>query len=179
MELINYAIESNKNPHGHGPNPCLSMTCGANKRGALRSWYGSERWSTCLCKPRSELRCAECDWHGVITRGLTMTNWQWSMDLAFLEYYLPKKVHHTWQLDRTSTTGGKCSFTSPKCTYFWVTFWGAWVQGSTLAFKTRCSAPLHRYSSACGRCFVCFGVGPCTLTGSKTKHTQHLPQADE
>ena len=38
---------------------------------------------------------------------------------------------------------------------------------------------VHRYSSACGRCFVCFGLGPCTLTGSKTKHTQHLPQADE
>ena len=35
------------------------------------------------------------------------------------------------------------------------------------------------YSSACGRCFVCFVVGPCTLTGSKTKHTKHLPQADE
>ena len=40
-------------------------------------------------------------------------------------------------------------------------------------------ADIHRYSSACGRCFVCFGLGPCTLTGSKTKLTQHLPQADE
>ena len=35
------------------------------------------------------------------------------------------------------------------------------------------------YSSACGRDFVCFVVGPCMLTESKTKHTKHLPQTDE
>ena len=38
---------------------------------------------------------------------------------------------------------------------------------------------LLRYSSACGRGFVCFVLGPFPLTGSKTKHTKHLPQADE
>ena len=44
---------------------------------------------------------------------------------------------------------------------------------------SKCRLLVLRYSSACGRGFVCFVVGPCTLTESKTKHTKHLPQADE
>ena len=35
-----------------------------------------------------------------------------------------------------------------------------------------------RLSSACGRFFVCFVLVSCMLTGSKTKHVKHLPQAD-
>ena len=38
---------------------------------------------------------------------------------------------------------------------------------------------LLRYSSACGRFCVCFVLGSCMLTESKTKHTKPLPQADE
>ena len=33
--------------------------------------------------------------------------------------------------------------------------------------------------TACGRSFVCFVFGLCTLAGSKTKHTKLLLQADE
>ena len=38
---------------------------------------------------------------------------------------------------------------------------------------------VHRYSSACGRCWVCFVLDPVSVHGPKPKHTQHLPQADE
>ena len=30
-----------------------------------------------------------------------------------------------------------------------------------------------------GRCFVCFVLDPASAHGPKTKHTKHLPQADE
>ena len=42
----------------------------------------------------------------------------------------------------------------------------------------RCSF-IHRYSSACGRCCVCFVLDPVSVHGPKPKHTKHLPQADE
>ena len=38
---------------------------------------------------------------------------------------------------------------------------------------------LHRYSSACGRCWVCFVLNPVSMHGPKPKHTKLLPQADE
>ena len=38
---------------------------------------------------------------------------------------------------------------------------------------------LHRLSSACGSCCVCFVLDPVSVHGPKTKHTQQLPQADE
>ena len=38
---------------------------------------------------------------------------------------------------------------------------------------------IHRLSSACGRGFVCFVFGLCTMARSKTKHTKILPHADK
>ena len=38
---------------------------------------------------------------------------------------------------------------------------------------------IHHLSSACGRSFVCLVFGLCLLAGSKTKHTELLPQEDE
>ena len=38
---------------------------------------------------------------------------------------------------------------------------------------------VHCYSSACGRCCVCFVLDPVSVHGPKPKHTKHLPQADE
>ena len=35
------------------------------------------------------------------------------------------------------------------------------------------------YSSAGGRCFVCFVLDPVSVHGPKTKHTKHLLQTDE
>ena len=43
----------------------------------------------------------------------------------------------------------------------------------------RCRVYILRYSSACDRGFMCFVFGPCTLTGSKLKHTKQIPQAGE
>ena len=40
-------------------------------------------------------------------------------------------------------------------------------------------SPLHRLSSACGGCCMCFVLDPVSVYGPKTKHTQHLPQTDE
>ena len=37
---------------------------------------------------------------------------------------------------------------------------------------------VHRYSSACGRCCVCFVLDPVSVHNPK-KHMKHLPQADE
>ena len=41
------------------------------------------------------------------------------------------------------------------------------------------SRTLPPYSSACGRCFVCFVLDPVSMHGSQTKRMEHLPQADE
>ena len=37
---------------------------------------------------------------------------------------------------------------------------------------------IPRFPSTCVRCFMCFIFGPCTLTGSRTKHTKRLTQVD-
>ena len=37
---------------------------------------------------------------------------------------------------------------------------------------------LPGFLSNCVRCFVCFVLGPCTMTGPKTNHTKHLTQVD-
>ena len=42
-----------------------------------------------------------------------------------------------------------------------------------------CHFITHCLSSACGRCYVCFVLRSCTLTGLKTKHTKLLPQVDD
>ena len=42
-----------------------------------------------------------------------------------------------------------------------------------------CHFITHCLSSACGRCYVCFVLRSCTLTGLKTKHTLLLPQVDD
>ena len=45
--------------------------------------------------------------------------------------------------------------------------------------KRRVPSLLHRLSSARGRSFMCYVFGLCTLAGSKTKHTKHLPHLNE
>ena len=37
----------------------------------------------------------------------------------------------------------------------------------------------HPLSSACGRCFMCFAFDPVSMQDTKTKHTKHMPQADD
>ena len=51
-----------------------------------------------------------------------------------------------------------------------------WWQAPSCCIRVRI---IHRLSSVCGRCCMCFALDPVSDHGPKTKHMQHLPQADE
>ena len=48
-----------------------------------------------------------------------------------------------------------------------------------IAFRICLCLLIHRLSSACGRCFMCFVFDPASVHSPKTKHTKLLPQANE